>query len=355
MFHRPTRRVRVRAAVAGAVAVTAAVAAAPASAAVPVKLAPAGGTTLKLDAGAAKALKSLGVSVAPTGRAKAGAAGITFPITAGRIDPASAVGYVKHAGGLRLSAGKVQVTLSDYNVVIGKRTTLSAKVNGGGRAQLLVPVVGAAKITRPGLGTTVSNVALHLSAAGAGALNKIFHVTAFKAKLKLGTLTIKAEPAEVAFAGGQTDLALDAGAAAALDSLKIKAGIIDGAVANPDGSLGFPITGGLVNATSLAGSVTHSGGISLKQNNTTVALTEFTIDTVAKTLSAKVNGAGPVAILSLDLSAPKVTISGRAVTVAGVPAKLTKAAADALNQAFSTTAFTEGLLLGVATVRGQAA
>lgn len=350
-----TRRIRARAVVAGAVVAVTAVAAAPASAGTPVELAPAGGTTLRLDAGVAKALKGLGVSVAPTGRAKAGAGGVTFPITAGRIDPASAAGYIKHAGGLRLSAGKVKVTLSDYNVVVGGRTTLSAKVNGGARAQLLVPGLTAAKITRPGLGTTVSGVALTLSKAGARALNSIFHVKAFKTGLKLGTLTIKAQPAEVAFAGGRTDLALDAGAAAALDSLKIKAGVIDGAVANADGSLGFPITGGLVNATSLAGAVTHSGGISLKQNNTTVALTGFTIDTVAKTLSAKVNGAGPVAILALDLSAPKVAISGRAVTVANVPARLTKAAADALNQAFSTSAFTEGLLLGVATVRGQAA
>lgn len=341
--------------VAGAVLAACAVGAAPAAAAGPVALAPSGGTTLKLDAGAGKALKSLGVSVTPTGRARAGAAGITFPITAGRIDPASAAGYIKHAGGLRLSAGKVSVTLSDYDLVVGRKTTFTVKVDGGGRAQLLVPVLGAAKITRPGLGTTVSNVALHLSAAGAAALNRIFHVKAFAPKLKLGTLTVRAQPAEVAFTGGQTDLALDPGAAAALTSLGIKPGLTGGAVANADGSFGFPITGGLVNLTSLAGSIPHSGGITLTRGDTTVALTDYTIDTVARTLSAKVNGAGPVAILALDLSAPKVAISGRTVTVAGVPAKLTKAAADALNGAFKTTAFTEGLLLGVATVRGQAA
>ncbi|CAA9515213.1 MAG: hypothetical protein AVDCRST_MAG13-3030, partial [uncultured Solirubrobacteraceae bacterium] len=43
------------------------------------------------------------------------------------------------------------------------------------------------------------------------------------------------------------------------------------------------------------------------------------------------------------------------VTVANVPARLTKAAADALNAAFGVTAFSEGLQLGVATIRGELA
>ncbi len=337
---------------AGAIAGSTALGAAPANAA-SVKLA-GQGTTLKLDRAAGKALKSLGVKVTPTGKAKAGASGVTFPITGGSIDPATAAGTITHTGGLRLSAGKVKVTLSDYNVTIGKQATLSSKVNGGARAKLLVPVIGKAKITRNGLGTTVSNVSLHLSAAGAAALNKTFHVKAFKPKLKLGTLTIKATPAEVAFAGGQTDLAVDPGALSALTSLGITPGLAGDAKANADGTFGFPIAGGKVDAKTLAGSIPHTGGITLTKGSTTVALTDFLIDTRKATLAAKVNGSAPVEILSLDLGSPKVTIAGRKVTVGNVSAKLTKAAADALNGAFGTTAFTEGLLLGVATVRGEA-
>ena len=43
------------------------------------------------------------------------------------------------------------------------------------------------------------------------------------------------------------------------------------------------------------------------------------------------------------------------MTVGPVTAKLTKAAADALNQAFGTTAFAEGLTIGIATVAAEAA
>ncbi|WP_354700867.1 hypothetical protein DSM112329_01159 [Paraconexibacter sp. AEG42_29] len=346
-----TRRVLV----ATGAAVAVAVAAAPASAA-PVRLAPKGGTTLKLDASAAKALKSLGVKVAPTGKAKAGTAGITFPITGGRIDPASAAGLITHSGGISLSAGRVKVTLSDYNVIIGKASTLTSKVNGGARAKLLLPVVGKAKVTRSGLATNASNIALHLTSAGAAALNKAFGVKAFKPKLKLGTLTVRTQPTEVAFAGGRTDLALDSGAVAALTSLGVAPGLAPGTTTNTDGSLAFPITGGVVNATSLAGTVGHSGGITLTKGATTITLTDFLVDTTRKTLAAKVNGgADRVEVLDLDLSAPQVAIAGRTVTVGNVQAKLTAAAAGALNQAFGTTAFTPGLLLGTATVRGAAA
>ena len=42
------------------------------------------------------------------------------------------------------------------------------------------------------------------------------------------------------------------------------------------------------------------------------------------------------------------------MTVGPVVAKLTKGAADALNQAFGTTAFAEGLVIGTATVAATA-
>ena len=51
-----------------------------------VKLAPTGATTLALDDGAAAALQSLGIAVAPLKPARAGDAGIAFPITAGKLD-----------------------------------------------------------------------------------------------------------------------------------------------------------------------------------------------------------------------------------------------------------------------------
>ena len=69
---------------------------------------------------------------------------------------------------------------------------------------------------------------------------------AFKRGLRVGTATVKAAPAQVAFTGGATSLALDPGTAQALTSLGITAAPAAPATANPDGSLAFPITGGKV-------------------------------------------------------------------------------------------------------------
>jgi len=315
-----------------------------------------GGTTLRLAPATTRALDGLGVSVTPTGRATAGSRGVTFPITRGSLDPETARSTIRHAGGLRLRAGHVRVTLSDFTVVVGRRSTMSARVNGGPRLGALRPVLNRARIARDGLTTTVSNVRIRLSPRGARALNRAFHVRAFTPSLVLGTATIRARSEQVAFAGGRTDLALDAAAGAALASLGVTPGLVGPAAANPDGSFAFPITGGKVNAESLAGDVRHSGGISLTRGATRVELTNFDIDTAERTLSANVTGvSGKVAILSLDLSAIRRTDADGTVTVANVPARLTDAAADALNAAFGTTAFTEGLQLGVATIRGDLA
>jgi hypothetical protein len=121
-----------------------------------------------------------------------------------------------------------------------------------------------------------------------------------------------------------------------------------------DAGLAFPITGGRVDAASLAGRVRHSGGIALTRDTTRVELSDFTIvidDTPA--LTARVGG-DRVEILTLDVSGIARSGSGRTVTVSGVVARLTAVAAQALNQAFGTDAFSEGLVLGTATVNGRA-
>ena len=83
-----------------------------------------------------------------------------------------------------------------------------------------------------------------------------------------------------------------------------------------------------------------------------VTLTDFDVKLgAAPQLFATLNGAGAkVAAIDLDLSAAQPSVSGRDITVSGVVAKLTQGAADALNQAFSTTAFSGGLVLGQVTV-----
>ena len=153
---------------------------------------------------------------------------------------------------------------------------------------------------------------------------------------------------------GATTLALSDGAASALQSLGIAAAPLKPARAGDDG-LRFPITAGKLDAKTYAGQIKHVGGISLTRGDTRVDLRNFVINVdSAPDLTARV-GSSRVSILDLDLSGAEISKSGRKLTIAGVKATLTKAAADALNAAFETDAFAEGLEIGTATVSGRAA
>ena len=338
--------------VAAAGALVALAVAAPAGAAT-VKVA-GGSTTLQLDAATAKALKGLGVSVTPITPAKAGSKGVSFPITGGAIDPATAAGTITHGGGLQLRAGGTRVRLTSFTIGVDKTPSISVKA-GTARLNAFTLSLSKAKVARAGLGTTVSGVAVKLSTKGAAALNKAFGVKAFARGLRIGTATVRATPGQIAFTGGATSLALDPGAAQALAGLGISAAPAAPATASPDGSLAFPITGGKVDAKSLAGTITHGGGLTLTKGATAVTVSDFTIETAPAPKLTALLGAARFDLATLDLSAAKVATSGRAVSVGPVTAKLTKAAADRLNQAFGTTAFAEGLTLGTATVAAKAA
>lgn len=312
-----------------------------------------GSTTLKLDRGAAQALASLGVKVTPISPAKAGSKGVTFPVTGGRIDPASAAGRINHSGGLQLRAGSTRVRLTSFVIRVGKSPTLSVKV-GKARLTAFTLALGSAKVTRAGLGTNVTGVVVKLSSKGAAALNGAFGVHAFTRGLRIGTASVKATPSQIAFTGGATTLALDPGTGQALASLGVSAAPAAPATAGASG-LAFPITGGVVDAKTLAGSIAHSGGLTLTKGATAVTVTDFGIETSPTPKLTAALGSARFDLATLDLSAAKTTVSGRTVTVGPVTAKLTKAAADALNQAFGTTAFAEGLTIGTATVSGRAA
>ena len=161
------------------------------------------------------------------------------------------------------------------------------------------------------------------------------------------TKTLKLAPT------GATTLALSDGAASALPSLGISAAPLKPARAGDDG-LRFPITAGKLNAKTYAGQVKHVGGISFTRDDTRVDLRNFIVNVdAAPDLTARV-GNRRVSILDLDLSAAEISKSGRRLTIAGVKATLTKTAADALNGAFGTDAFTEGLEIGTATISGRA-
>jgi hypothetical protein len=301
-----------------------------------------GTTTLKLDSAVARTLSANGVRVRPISPARGN---VSFPITGGRLD--GAAGTIEHSGGLRFSAGGKSLSARSFRIRLGRTSTLSARV-GNSRVTLLRVDTRRARVTRVGLDTRITRVRVSLTAAAARALNTTFSTHLFRAGLELGSVTVRATPASVALASGSTSVTLDAGAGAALQSLGIAAAPIG------SDSLSFPITGGRVNTRTYAGSIEHSGGIALSRGATRVELTDFTIGIDGTPELTALVGGQRVPILTVDLAALQASVRGRTITLSGAALKLTAAAAGALNQAFGTTAFTEGLLLGTATVRATA-
>ena len=150
-----------------------------------------GKTTLKLSAGAASALDSLGIAVAPVKPASAQAGGIAFPITGGKADAKTLAGKIKHSGGLVFSKGDKSLTVTDF-VIDTKQSILTAKA-GDSRVTLLDLDLSQAKVKSAGKQLTVRNVKATLAGPAADALNATFDTMAFQEGLNVGTATVKAK------------------------------------------------------------------------------------------------------------------------------------------------------------------
>jgi hypothetical protein len=314
-----------------------------------------GATTLRLDAGTGAALTSLGVKVTKAGPAANLRGGFRFPVSGGRIDGSTAAGVINHRGGITLRAGSTRVTLSAFRIITTGTPRIVGKVNGSkAYAPLFTLDLSKAKLDRRGLSTVAGNVGVSLHPRGAAALRGAFGSPAFVAGLKMGTANVVAKPGSAVLTGGGTQFVVADAALGALTSLGIAPGT-SGTATLDGATYRFPATGGSVKLSNLAGTITHTGGITLTKGATVVTLADFTIDTARQELWGTVNGSEPVALLKLDLSAPAVSTGAQRVRVGNVPGALTAGAASAPNAAFGTTAFTEGSVLGVADVHGQTA
>ncbi|PVZ10139.1 hypothetical protein [Actinomycetospora cinnamomea] len=181
-------------------------------------------------------------------------------------------------------------------------------------------------------------------------------------------VAIAAEPvAEIPdLTGRSSSVALDEGFTGALESLEVTPGTIGGASLE-DGSVSFPITGGNVTVYEpgtvnpyVQGRIEHDGsGLSLTKGDTRVELTDFVIDpgnpaTLSGTVTANGETVADSAVLfDLDgstLEPIQTDAAAGTATLTGTTVRLSGAAADALNQAFSTDAVQGGLTVGVATI-----
>ena len=121
---------------------------------------------------------------------------------------------------------------------------------------------------------------------------------------------------------------------------------------------GFPITGGRVDAASLAGYVNHSGGLRFVNiaNGHTLTLTRFRIvisDHPGLTAVVNRDPSVRVRILNLDLSHAAIAKHPPIVKVSNVKATLTWTAASALNSTLGVSFFAKGITLGTAQVKAH--
>jgi len=167
------------------------------------------------------------------------------------------------------------------------------------------------------------------------------------------TTQARAGATYVALKGGATSLRLDPGTAKALTDNGISVVPSSEARVKSTG-IAFPIQGGLLNAKTLGGKITHSGGLTFSAGGKDLTIRDFTINTKKKTLSAYVDEArARIPVLSLNLAKAKVKVTQKHLTVSNVKAKLTTGAASALNAYYSTNLFKGGLKIGTATVSGS--
>ncbi len=153
-----------------------------------------GKTTLAPNTETLDALGAAGISVAPSGQAKAGGKGISFPIVSGKVNVEDVQGKIKHKGGLTFSDSATSVTLQGYVIKLGKKNVIRAKIaGGGGKVRLADLDLDKAKIKERGSTVVISKVGVTLANRAAKALSGVFGIPNL-AGADLGVATVKVKP-----------------------------------------------------------------------------------------------------------------------------------------------------------------
>jgi Htaa len=155
--------------------------------------------------------------------------------------------------------------------------------------------------------------------------------------------------------GGATLLTVDPGTLEALTGAGFAVEPIEPAqvsqAASGEVTFAFPIKWGWLAASDLSGKIKHRGGLSFSKGGTTVGVKNFVIDTSEGVLTAQLVGSRErIPLLTLDLTNLQAFVFDDSAVLRGVGATLTEEAATALNAAFETDLFAEGLTIGTAEV-----
>jgi len=158
-----------------------------------------GRTTVTLSEAFVSALGTLGVTpgtVHPT-RLENGV--VNFPVTGGAIELTNAHGQILHSGGLTLTAGDTKVVLESFIIdTTGSAPIITGLVVANGTLLGRVPLFdlalpsGLTLPLKPHDGDLkLDKVGVTLDATAAGALNSVFHVSAFAKGFDIGTANVK--------------------------------------------------------------------------------------------------------------------------------------------------------------------
>ena len=165
--------------------------------------------------------------------------------------------------------------------------------------------------------------------------------------------TSVASHTRLVFTGGVTMLKLTPATAAVLTKNSISVAPASEAKVSSSG-IEFPIQGGLLNPNTLAGTITHDGGLTFTAGGKTLTIRDFTVNVGAHRLTAWVDQVGArIPVLDLGLTHAKITAKGTTLGVSGVTATLDATAAHALNGYFGTTLFSKGLSIGTVRISAQ--
>ena len=155
-----------------------------------------GRTTVALASGFVSALGSLDVTPGTVGPTRLYNGVVNFPVTGGAIDLDTAVSQILHAGGLTLTAGQTKVTLQSFVIDTTSAPVITGLVSVDGKLLGRLPLFDLALpsgITplKPYDGQIVlKGVGVSLDSTAAGALNNVFHVSAFKGGFGIGTAKV---------------------------------------------------------------------------------------------------------------------------------------------------------------------
>ncbi len=153
-----------------------------------------GRTTVSLANSFVSALGSLGVTPGTVSPSRLSDGKVSFPVIGGAIDLDTAAGQILHSGGLTLTAGPTKVTLQSFIIDTTVAPVITGLVSVNGKLVGRLPLFdltlpsGITLPLKPREGQlTLKGIDVTLDGVAAGALNSVFHVSAFKGGFVIGT------------------------------------------------------------------------------------------------------------------------------------------------------------------------